>query len=66
VTGSSEKFLWGWGRFVLGFAQIALVGLSVGSLLSVGLKLITLVFVASATALTAISRMIYKGRPASE
>jgi hypothetical protein len=57
-----ERILWGWLRLVLGFAQIALVGLSVGALISVGVKPITWIFVVGATALTLISRLIYRGR----
>jgi hypothetical protein len=59
---TKERILWGWLRLFLGFAQIALVGLSVGALFSVGVKPITWIFVIGATALTVVSRLIYKGR----
>jgi hypothetical protein len=59
---TNQRILWGWLRLFLGIAQIALVGLSVGALISVGVKPITWVFVIGATALTVISRLIYKGR----
>jgi hypothetical protein len=62
TPGTKERMLWGWLRLFLGFAQISLVGLSVGALFSVGVKPITLIFVIAATALTVISRVIYKGR----
>jgi len=62
TPGIKEPFLWGRLRLLLGLAQIALVGLSVGALITVGLKPITWIFVISATALTLTSRLIYKGR----
>jgi hypothetical protein len=59
-----ERIVWGWLRLALGFAQIALVGLSVGSLLTVGVRPLTWVFAIAATVLTAVSLLIYKRRPA--
>ena len=55
-----QRFFRGWLRRLLGFAQIAFVGLSDGALFSVRLKPITPVFVTGA--LTIISRLIYQGR----
>lgn len=63
---TKERFVWGRLRFLLGLAQIALAGLSIGALVTVGLKPITWIFVISATALTFTSRLIYKGRPTPE
>jgi hypothetical protein len=60
---AEKRLLWGWLRLVLGFAQIAFVGLSIGALFAVGLKPLTWVFVICATALTLMSRLIYRGRP---
>ena len=42
--GVKERFLWGRQRLFLGLAQIAFVGLSVGALVTVGLKSITWFF----------------------
>ena len=63
MTPAKQRILWGWLRLVLGFAQIALVGLSAGSLITVGLRPLTWGFVIAATALTLISLLIYKKRP---
>lgn len=65
TPATKKRIVWAWGRLFLGFAQIALVGLSLGGLFSVGLKPVTLIFVVGATALTLISRLIYKGRSTS-
>lgn len=62
TPGTKERFVWGRLRFLLGLAQIGLVGLSVGALVTVGLKPITWIFVISATALTITSRLIYRGQ----
>lgn len=62
TPGTKERFVWGRLRFLLGLAQIALAGLSVGALVAVGLQPITWIFVISATVLTLTSRLIYKGR----
>jgi hypothetical protein len=61
---AKELIVWGWLRLALGFAQIALVGLSIGSLVTVGVRPLTWVFAITATALTAVSLLIYKRRPA--
>lgn len=61
-----DRPLWGWARLFLGFAQMALVGMSVGSLITVGLKPITYVFVLAATSLALLSRLIYRGKRSSD
>jgi hypothetical protein len=58
-----HRLIWGWLRLVLGFAQMALVALSVGALLAVGLHWITYVFVGAATAAALLSRLLYQGKP---
>lgn len=61
-TESRQKFIWGWLRFALGIAQISLVFASVGLLLLVGLHPLTLISVVSATLLTIVSRVLYRGQ----
>jgi hypothetical protein len=61
-----DRLLWGWARLFLGFTQMALVGMSVGALITVGLKPITWVFVIAATSLALLSRIIYRGRRSPE
>ena len=57
-----HKLIWGWLRLFLGFAQMSLVAMSLGALLAVGLRTITLVFFAGATLSMALSRLLYHGR----
>lgn len=64
TPAAKEQIVWGWLRLALGFAQIALVGLSIGSLITVGPRPLTWVFAIAATTLTLISLLIYKRRPA--
>ena len=53
----------GWLRLFLGWLQMSLVAMSVGSLAVVGLHFVTWGFVIAATAVTILSRLIYRGRP---
>ena len=64
TPAAKERIVWGWLRLALGFGQIALVGLSVGSLITVGARPLTWGFAIAATTLTLISLLIYKRRPA--
>jgi hypothetical protein len=64
TPAAKEQIVWGWLRLVLGFGQIALVGLSIGSLITVGARPLTWAFAIAATTLTVISLLIYKRRPA--
>lgn len=57
-----ERFVWGWLRLALGFAQLAATGLSFGSLITIGLRPLTVGFALLATTLTLISLLIYKRR----
>ena len=57
-----HKLVWGWLRLFLGFAQMGMVAAAFGALIIVGVQRITVVFVILATTLTAISRIIYRGR----
>ena len=63
TPAAKERIVWGWLRLALGFAQIALVGLSIGSLITVGARPLTWGFAIAATTLTVISLLIYKRRP---
>ncbi len=64
TPAAKKRMVWGWLRLALGFAQIALVGLSIGSLITVGPRSLTWAFAIAATTLTLISLLIYKRRPA--
>lgn len=57
-----HRLVWGWLRLVLGFPQMGLVAAALGSLITVGLHWITLLFVSAATAATITSRALYRGR----
>ena len=58
-----HKLIWGWLRLFLGFAQMALVAMSVGALTAVGLHWITYMFVGAATVAALLSRLLYRGKP---
>jgi hypothetical protein len=62
-----EQFVWGWLRLFLGFAQMSLAGLTLGALIAVGPTKLTILFAIAATAVTVVSRLIYRGqkRPAA-
>lgn len=60
VTG--HRLIWGWLRLFLSWLQMSLVAVSVSALLTIGLRLITYILVAVATAATFASRMLYHGR----
>ena len=66
VTISSRKFVWGWLRLFLGFAQMSLVAACVGSLMVVGVHPITIALVIAATAITITSRLLYRGKAAPD
>ena len=59
---TQHKLVWGWLRLFLGWAQMSLVAISIGLLLTLGLHLATYVFVSAATAATIISRLLYHGK----
>jgi hypothetical protein len=58
-----HKLIWGWLRLFLGFAQMSLVALGIGALITVGVRRITVVFAIMATTATVMSRLIYRGKP---
>ena len=57
-----HKLVWGWLRLFLAFAQISLVAMAFGSLITIGPRTLTLVFTMAATAVTVSSRLLYRGR----
>jgi len=57
-----QRLVWGWLRLFLAFAQISLVAMAFGSLLTIGPHMLTLVFTVAATAVTVSSRLLYRGR----
>lgn len=57
-----HKLVWGWLRLFFGFAQMSLVALSLGCLVEVGVRPVTLVFAGLATGTTLLSRLLYHGR----
>jgi hypothetical protein len=56
-----HRFVWGWLRLILGFAQMSLVAASLGALITAGLHPVTFVLVFAATLATITSRLLYKG-----
>ena len=61
--GRSRRFVWGWLRLALGWAQMALAGAVVVALIAVGIRPVTWALVTGALAAVAASRIIYRGRP---
>ena len=59
---TKHKLVWGWLRLFLGFLQMSLVGLSVGSLIAVGLHTVTYLFVGGATLAAITSLLLYRRR----
>jgi hypothetical protein len=57
-----HKFVWGWLRLFLGWAQMSFAILGGVFLLVVGVRPITWVFVIAAATSTVASRLIYRGR----
>jgi hypothetical protein len=57
-----HAFIWGWLRMALGIGQMSVALVSVITLIAVGFQPITYALVALATALTLLSRILYKGR----
>ena len=57
-----EQFVWGWLRLFLGFAQMSLAGLTLGVLIAAGPTKLTILFAIAATAVTVVSRLVYRGR----
>lgn len=57
-----HKLIWGWLRFCLGFVQMSLVALSIGTLITIGVRPLTWAFVTTATLAALVSRLIYHGR----
>jgi hypothetical protein len=65
VIGNNEKrdhVIWGSLRLILGFAQMSLVALTFGILITTGLSKLTILLAGGATALTLASRLLYHGR----
>jgi hypothetical protein len=60
-----EKLIWGWVRLLIGFAQISLAGLTFGVLITAGVTRTTIFLALTATAIAAVSRLIYRGRKRS-
>jgi len=58
-----DRFVWDWLRLVLGFAQMSLVAMAFGVLITTGLTPLAVVLAVSAMALTLASRLLYHGRP---
>jgi uncharacterized membrane protein YvlD (DUF360 family) len=54
---------WGWFRFVLGVMQMTLAAMGAGALLTRGLCSLTWGLVVSATAVSLLSRLLYRGQP---
>jgi hypothetical protein len=63
---SRHKLIWGWLRLFLGFAQMSLVAASFGALITIGVRPVTWAFCVSATVLTIVSRLLYRGRDSPE
>jgi hypothetical protein len=57
-----HKFVWGWLRLFLGWAQMSLAILGGAFLLVVGIRPITWAFVIAAATATIASRLMYRGR----
>lgn len=57
-----DRFVWGWLRLILGIAQMSLVAMTFGVLITTGLSTIAVLLAGSATALTLASRLLYHGR----
>jgi hypothetical protein len=55
-------WIWGWLRFALGQAQMWLVVATLWALLAEGLAWITWTLLAAASAATAVSRLLYRGK----
>ena len=58
-----HRFVWGWLRLFLGWAQMSLAAAGLGALLTAGNHPVTWAFVIGATVATVISRLLYHGRP---
>lgn len=69
VTGDSQRrdrFVWGWLRLILGIAQMSLVAMTFGVLITTGISTLAVLLAGSATALTVASRLLYHGRPGQD
>ena len=60
VATTHHKFIWGWLRLFLGFVQMTLASFSIGALLVLGLHPLTIALVIGTTAVTFISRRLYR------
>jgi hypothetical protein len=58
-----DRLVRDWLRLVLGFAQMSLVAMAFGVLITTGLTPLAVLLAVSATALTLTSRLLYPGRP---
>jgi hypothetical protein len=61
-SDSRERLKWGWGRLLIGFAQISLAGLTFGVLITAGVTSLTVWLAVLATGIAVLSRFLYRGR----
>ncbi len=61
-----HRLVWGWLRLLLGWSQMALAAAAAVALLAVGFHVVTWALVIGATTATAVSRLLYHGRPDPE
>ena len=64
--GTRHKFIWGWLRLILGWAQMSLAAAGFGALLVVGNHPVTWAFGIGAMVATVVSRLLYHGKPDPE
>ena len=62
TEATRHRLVWEWLRLFLGWLQMSLVAVSLGSLLAFGLYPVAYLFVIAATTTTVASRLIYHGR----
>lgn len=59
---SETDRLWNWPRLLIGFVEMGLVGMALGSWFASGLTLTTYCLAAAATCAAIVSRIMYRGR----
>ena len=57
-----HKLIWGWLRFLLGWAQVSLAAATFGAMMTVGFHWVTWFFFAGATGATLVSRWLDRGQ----
>lgn len=62
TTATSEVWMWGWLRLILGLLQISFSAAGATALLTIGFRPLTWVFTAGATATTITSLLLYHGQ----